>query len=183
MGDKTDEERARPPMWRFWRALPPKGRSACSSVRGIPHPSYSASWAKGGFRIRSVHSEINRFEKMLTNEGALIIKFCFIFPKRSNINASRPGEKPQDALARHRSGLGTLQAIRQIPQGFRARVARHQHGRSSWIVVEGSDARYRNLTTGKILLEAIHKRLNHPTQAAPANVARYKSDRQLERVR
>src|SRR3954449_6377554 len=26
MGEPTDEERQRPPMWRFWRALPPKGR-------------------------------------------------------------------------------------------------------------------------------------------------------------
>src|SRR5437867_64350 len=26
MGDPTDEERERPPMWRFWRALPPKGK-------------------------------------------------------------------------------------------------------------------------------------------------------------
>ena len=24
--DPTDEERERPPMWRFWRALPPKGK-------------------------------------------------------------------------------------------------------------------------------------------------------------
>ena len=24
--ESTDEERERPPMWRFWRALPPKGR-------------------------------------------------------------------------------------------------------------------------------------------------------------
>jgi polyphosphate kinase 2 (PPK2 family) len=24
--DTTDEERERPPMWRFWRALPPRGR-------------------------------------------------------------------------------------------------------------------------------------------------------------
>ena len=24
--DPTEEERERPPMWRFWRALPPKGR-------------------------------------------------------------------------------------------------------------------------------------------------------------
>src|SRR5882672_4807498 len=24
-GPQTDEERERPPMWRFWRALPPKG--------------------------------------------------------------------------------------------------------------------------------------------------------------
>src|SRR5574340_861005 len=26
MGEMTDEERARPAMWRFWRALPPKGK-------------------------------------------------------------------------------------------------------------------------------------------------------------
>src|SRR5580704_14106329 len=25
-GDASDEEAERPPMWRFWRALPPKGR-------------------------------------------------------------------------------------------------------------------------------------------------------------
>ena len=27
LGAPTDEERARPPMWRFWRALPPKGKT------------------------------------------------------------------------------------------------------------------------------------------------------------
>jgi polyphosphate kinase 2 (PPK2 family) len=26
MGEQSDEERERPPMWRFWRALPPKGK-------------------------------------------------------------------------------------------------------------------------------------------------------------
>src|SRR4051794_26647352 len=25
-GAPTEDERARPPMWRFWRALPPKGK-------------------------------------------------------------------------------------------------------------------------------------------------------------
>ena len=38
-----------------------------------------------------------------------------------------------------------------------------------WIVVEGVDPRYRNLTTGKILLEALRKRLKHPALAVPAN--------------
>jgi len=28
----TDEEKARPPMWRFWRILPPKGHSASSRL-------------------------------------------------------------------------------------------------------------------------------------------------------
>ena len=27
MGDPTDEELRRPPMWRFWRRLPPKGKT------------------------------------------------------------------------------------------------------------------------------------------------------------
>src|SRR5690349_4182700 len=26
--DPTDEERERPPMWRYWRSLPPRGRMA-----------------------------------------------------------------------------------------------------------------------------------------------------------
>lgn len=34
LGDPTDEERARPPMWRFWRALPPRARRGSSSERG-----------------------------------------------------------------------------------------------------------------------------------------------------
>src|SRR5262245_64067462 len=27
MGEPTDEQRSRPPMWRFWRELPPKGQT------------------------------------------------------------------------------------------------------------------------------------------------------------
>jgi len=32
----TDEERERPAMWRYWRALPPKGRVGIFRVRGTP---------------------------------------------------------------------------------------------------------------------------------------------------
>jgi len=28
MSEPSDEERMRPPMWRFWRVLPPRGRMA-----------------------------------------------------------------------------------------------------------------------------------------------------------
>jgi len=35
----TDEERERPRYWRFWRALPPRGKIASSSVAGIRHRS------------------------------------------------------------------------------------------------------------------------------------------------
>ena len=72
----TDEESQRPYMWRFWRALPPKGRA------GI----FAGSWYSSPIAERIVEQLnaaqldqrldlINRFEAMLVNEGALVLKF------------------------------------------------------------------------------------------------------------
>ncbi|NTU60529.1 MAG: polyphosphate:AMP phosphotransferase, partial [Deltaproteobacteria bacterium] len=74
--DLTDEERERPPMWRYWRDLPPKGKV------GI----FLGTWYSAPL-IENVHQRIKnseldqrlerilRFEKMLCDEGALILKF------------------------------------------------------------------------------------------------------------
>src|SRR3990167_783711 len=78
----TDEEHERPPMWRYWRSLPPKGRV------GI----FAGSWYSDPIRERiegliSLHEldaradPINRFEAMLANEGALVLKFWFHLTK------------------------------------------------------------------------------------------------------
>ncbi len=40
-----------------------------------------------------------------------------------------------------------------------------------WIVVEGADARYRNLTVGKILLEALRKRIDNPVKHVAPDAA------------
>ena len=78
----TDEEQERPAMWRYWRALPPKGRI------GI----FSGSWYSDPIRMRisgelsemeldARAAQINRFETMLVNEGALVLKFWFHLSK------------------------------------------------------------------------------------------------------
>jgi hypothetical protein len=80
--EPTDEERERPPMWRYWRSLPPKGRL------GI----FAGSWYSDPIRQRIAGDissaeldaragQINRFEAMLANEGALILKFWFHLTK------------------------------------------------------------------------------------------------------
>jgi AMP-polyphosphate phosphotransferase len=38
--DETDEQRARPYMWRFWQILPPKGRITILSSIGTPNLSF-----------------------------------------------------------------------------------------------------------------------------------------------
>jgi len=81
--ESSDEERERPPLWRFWRALPPKGRI------GILFGSwYTAPIIDRVFKRTSAKDlllsieEINHFERMLADEGALILKFWFHLSKK-----------------------------------------------------------------------------------------------------
>ena len=67
----TTEERARPSMWRYWRALPPKGRVGIFSGSWYSHPiaeRISNSLSRSDFDQRM--DQLNRFEAMLVNEGA-----------------------------------------------------------------------------------------------------------------
>ncbi len=82
--DQTDEERERPPYWRFWRVVPARGRI------GI----LFGSWYSDPIR-RRVHgmtksvtfdSALNRiefFERMLAEDGAVIIKLWFHLSKKA----------------------------------------------------------------------------------------------------
>ena len=72
----TDEEAQRPYMWRFWRALPPKGRVGifAGSWYSIPIAERVAGQMDKGDLDQRM-GQINQFEAMLVNEGALVLKF------------------------------------------------------------------------------------------------------------
>jgi polyphosphate kinase 2 (PPK2 family) len=113
--EPSDEERERPPMWRYWRSLPPKGRI------GI----FAGSWYSDPIRERILNEvslkeldaqadQINRFEAMLVNEGALVLKFWFHLTKEGQVKAAQStGERPSHRLARDAMELGPTQDLRQ----------------------------------------------------------------------
>ena len=75
-GKATDEERARPFMWRFWIKTPAKGRIALFArgwySRALAEKLVSIGWK------RSLKEEINSitvFERQLSDSGVIIIKF------------------------------------------------------------------------------------------------------------
>jgi polyphosphate kinase 2 (PPK2 family) len=81
---RTDRRGARAPfMWRYWRALPPKGRVGIFRrlvvFRPDPRPHHDGGMTKGDLDARI--DQINRFEAMLVNEGALVLKFWFHLTK------------------------------------------------------------------------------------------------------
>ena len=90
----SDEERSRPYMWRYWRALPPKGKVGIFAGSWYSHPI--ADRIAGNMRRSEMDQQlddINRFEAMLVNEGALVLKFWFHLSKEGQKTRLKALEK------------------------------------------------------------------------------------------
>ena len=173
MGEPSDEERERPLMWRFWRALPPKGKLGIffGSWYTAPIIDRVLGTSNESGLIQNI-DRINHFERMLTDEGALILKFWFHLSKAAQKKRLKSLEK--DPKTRWRVTDTDWERFKMYDR-FR-KVSEHALRETStaeapWIVVEGEDFRYRSLTVGRILLNAIRKRLDHPAEPAQPNVA------------
>ena len=81
--DPSDEEGERPPMWRYWRALAPKGRIGILFGSWYTAPIIDRVMKTTGAKALTQSIEdINRFERMLADEGALLLKFWFHLSKK-----------------------------------------------------------------------------------------------------
>jgi len=157
----TDEERLHPVMWRYWRALPPKGRVgifAGSWYSSPIHDRLEGSMTRAAVDARI--DQINRFEQMLVNEGALILKFWFHLTKEGQRRRLKALEKdPRTAWRVTKWNWDRIKTYDKL-QDVAGHVLRLTNTPwAPWIIIEGEDDRYRSLTTGKILLDAIKSRL------------------------
>ncbi len=161
MGDPSDEEMERPMMWRFWRALPPKGRVGVflGSWYTWPILNRVLGHTKEAELSQSLE-RAKRMEKMLSDEGALIIKFWLHLSKE--MQATRLKLLEKDPKTRWRVTKRDWQHYKLYDKflSVSESVIRHTStAEAPWIVVEGADPRYRSLTIGKVILEALRKRL------------------------
>lgn len=161
MGEPSDEELDRPMMWRFWRALPPKGRIGVFLGSWYTWPILHR--VMGHTKRAELDQSLERakrMESMLVNEGALILKFWLHLSKEKQEKRLKTLEK--DPKTRWRVTKRDWEHFRLYDK-FREvneSVIRHTStAEAPWIIIEGYDARYRSLTLGKAILDAIRKRL------------------------
>ncbi len=175
-GELSEEERERPPFWRFWRALPPKGRIGIFFGSWYTEPIVSR--VHGTIRDARLGEMIRRIQLLETElvaDGMLLIKLWFHLSKAAQ--AKRLKRLAADKEQRWRV---TAQDWRnfELYDTFRAvseRVLRETStGDAPWIVIEGRNDEYRNLTVGRTLHELISKRLAaaSETAAPPAAASR-----------
>jgi len=171
---QTDEELARPPAWRYWRALPPKGRM------GVFFGNWYSQMLQG--RVHGVFKDAvldqaitgaERLEEMLCDEGALIIKFWFHLSKKQ-MKARLKSLKDDPLHSWKISPLDWQQSEtydRFVRFGERV-LRRTSRDYAPWHVIEGVDPNYRSLAVGRILLESLQAALdNNPKGKHQGNVA------------
>ena len=157
----SDEELERPPQWRFWRRLPPKGRTGIFFGNWYSQMLYAR--VEGHIKEAKLDQAIDaaeRFERMLCDEGALLFKFWFHLSKKQLKERLKALEKdPQHSWKL--SPLDWKQSEvydRFVHYGERV-LRRTSRDYAPWYVVEGADERYRALTVGRILLEGLQAAL------------------------
>ncbi|WP_306606956.1 polyphosphate:AMP phosphotransferase [Azonexus sp.] len=165
----SDEEAARPYMWRYWRALPAKGKVGIFAGSWYSQPI--ADRITGAMRRAELDErldDINRFEAMLVNEGALVLKFWFHLSKDGQKKRLKALEKdPRTAWRVTKASYDRLKTYDKL-QDVAGHVLRVTNtAKAPWIIVEGTDDAYRSLTVGRIVLEAMKRRLLQPRQEVP----------------
>jgi len=166
----TEEERQLPFMWRYWRALPPKGRIGIFAGSWYSSPIHdhiegSMTQAQMDQRIE----QINRFEHMLVNEGALVLKFWFHLSKEGQKRRLKALEKdPRTAWRVTKWNWDRLKTYDKLQDVVRHVLRLTNTPWAPWIIVEGEDDRYRSLTAGQIILDALRKRLTAIDKPPPA---------------
>ena len=165
----TDEERERPFMWRYWRALPPKGKIGIFAGSWYSQPIADRIQKKmKRAEMEETLDEINRFEAMLVNEGALVLKFWFHLSREGQKTRLKAMEKdPRTAWRVTKASWDRLKTYDdlQAVAGHVLRVTNTAH--APWTIIEGTDDNYRSLTVGHIVRDTIRK---HLAQTVRGNV-------------
>lgn len=157
----SDEERERPPMWRYWRSLPAKGRVGIFAGSWYSDPIRER--IEGGISVKELDAraqQINRFEEMLVNEGALVLKFWFHLTKEGQKQRLKAlSDDPRTAWRVTQWNWDRLKTYDQLQKvaGHLLRVT--NTAAAPWVVVEGTDDRYRSMTVGQVLLKAMQNKL------------------------
>jgi len=162
MGEPSDEELDRPMMWRFWRALPPKGKIGVFLGSWYTWPILNRVF--GRTKVADLDQSLERarrLETMLTEEGALIIKFWLHLSREKQEKRLKTLEKDPKTRWRVTDRDWEHYKLYDKFRTVHESVIRHTStAEAPWIIVEGYDARYRSLTMGKVILDAIRRRLD-----------------------
>ncbi len=171
----SEDERARPRFWRYWRDLPPKGRTGLFLSGRYSRPlldRVNGEVDDNEFDRRL--GEIIRFENALASDGALILKFWMHLGRDQQ--QARLEELSADPLRSYQVSDRDWRNHERYDDFIEAAeriITRTNRVDAAWTIVEGSDGNYRHLRVGEFLATELERHLDSweqaPSVAGPAN--------------
>ncbi len=188
LNEPSDEERERPPFWRFWRNLPPRGRMGFFIGSWYTRPIVDRAFGRiSAGKFNQALDRIERFEEMLSQEGVLLLKFWLHLGKRDQRRRLKAIEA--DPATSWRVTKLDWKYTRHYDD-FRAvsesALRRTDSGEAPWHIVESGDWRYRSLTVSRQAVAAIGARIaaekNAPRPAVKPPVMKAKKPNIISRL-
>jgi polyphosphate:AMP phosphotransferase len=158
----NQEERFRPFLWRFWTKIPPRGRitifdrSWCGRVLEdrINKTVKKSVWAKA-------YDEIISFERQLSSDGYLIIKFFFHIDKK--VQKKRFKDLEDNRATRWRVTKNDWKHHNQYEEYIKAyedMLTKTHTEAAPWNIVESHDRRYATVKVFQTFVQAVSQQVN-----------------------
>lgn len=161
MGNPTDEEAERPPMWRFWRRLPARGKIGIFLGSWYTPPLLDRAYGRiGSARYHEAIEQIEHFERMLCDEGVLLIKFWFHLSKdRQHARLKALEADPKTRWRVTEQDWRNFSLYDKFREASEQAIRMTSRAHAPWTIIDGSEVRFRSLAMGRALLEALERRL------------------------
>lgn len=172
-GEPSDEEAARPPMWRFWRNLPSRGKIGIFFGSWYTEPIVNRVLGNlNDADLQESLDEILRHEKMLTDEGVLLLKFWFHLSKDQQRKRLKSLESdPKTRWRVTREDWRRFKVYDRFREVSEHALRETSTANAPWIIIPGADRRFRSLTAGRILLDQLKTRLAEDKKSVRSEAA------------
>ncbi len=175
----SDEQAERPLAWRYWRVLPAKGRMAIflgSWYSEVIRAMLAGELSETDFARALGH--LSTFEQQLTDDGTLLVKYWFHIPKKlQKKRLERYASDPDRAWRVTDLDWRNLRHYDRLRPICERLLNETHSSQAPWLVVDGTDRRYRELTVSEHLLQSLRSRLDTvPTVSLPSPVPVHTSE-------
>ncbi|MCC6670456.1 MAG: polyphosphate:AMP phosphotransferase [Planctomycetes bacterium] len=161
------EDRERPGLFRHWRDLPPRGRI------GV----YYSGWyfdlfraiAEGELRraeLPQAFVQVQRFERQLVDEGALVLKFLLhISAKERRRRLKKWAKDPHKRWWLTQHDWQLAKKGKSLHGIFERVITATDHHAAPWTIVDAGDEYHREVTVAQHVVAALRARLQAPAPA------------------
>lgn len=154
-------EKAHPYLWRFWNALPKSGHIAIFDrtwygrvlVERIEGFCTDVEWERA-------YDEINRFERSLSDWGAIVLKFWLHIDKEEQLRRFTERQStPEKRYKITEEDWRNRERWEEYEKAVDEMLRRTNTAHAPWQVVESNNKHYARIKTMHTVIDAIEKRL------------------------